>query len=90
MLLAPGGKKSLDAIGKMYNNKGKIEISKEYKSNMSKLLLDNPNLFKEYAMQDALITVIHGCYMDTFFNRIGGIGVPITLSTLSSNYIKEF
>jgi hypothetical protein len=90
MLLAPGSRKSLDAIGKMYNNLGKIDISKEYKSNMSKLLVDNPSLFKEYAMQDAVIALIHGCYMDTFFNRIGGLGVPLTLSTLSSNYIKEF
>jgi hypothetical protein len=90
MLLAPGSRKSLAAIGKMYNNLGKIDISKEYKSNMSKLLADNPSLFKEYAMQDAVIALIHGCYMDTFFNRIGGLGVPLTLSTLSSNYIKEF
>jgi len=90
MLLAPGGKKSLDAIGKMYGNLEKIKIPIYYKDKMDKLLIEDPNLFKKYAMQDSMITLIHGCFMEVFYNKIGGIGIPLTLSGLSSNYIKRF
>lgn len=89
MLLAPGGKKSLDSIGRMYNLP-KIEIPMYYKDKMDRLLKDNPVLFKDYAMQDAVIALIHGGFMEVFSNQIGGVGIPLTLSGLSSNYIKHF
>jgi hypothetical protein len=90
MLLAPGSKKSLEAIGQMYGNLEKVKIPLYYKDKMDKLLVDDPVLFKKYAMQDSMITLIHGCFMEVFYNKIGGIGIPLTLSGLSSNYIKHF
>jgi hypothetical protein len=89
MLLAPGGQKNLDSIGKMYNIP-KIDITPYSKERMDVLLKEDPVLFKKYAQQDSFITLIHGIYMELFFNKIGGIGVPLTLSGLSSNYIKYF
>lgn len=89
MLLAPGGKKSLDSIGKMYDIE-KIEIPSEYRSQMGRLLEEDRELFEKYAKRDALISLIHGYFMDSFYGSIGGLGVPITLSGLSSSYIRKF
>jgi hypothetical protein len=90
LLLAPGGKKSLDAIGKMYENLEKINIPIYYKDKMDKLQKDDPILFKKYAMQDSVIALVHACFMEVFLNSIDGIGIPLTLSGLSSRYIKHF
>lgn len=89
MLLAPGGKKSLEVIGKMYDIE-KIDLPKEYKSRMGELLENDPELFEKYAKRDALICLIHGYFMDSFYGSIGGLGVPVTLSGLSSKYIRKY
>lgn len=60
-LLAPGGSKSLAKLGEMYDvGNQKIDISNEYKSRMDQLLVDDEAKFCQYAMQDAVITLIHG------------------------------
>jgi hypothetical protein len=39
---------------------------------------------------DSLVTLVHGCYMEEFNNSLDGFGVPITLSSLSSKFIRKF
>jgi hypothetical protein len=56
---------------------------------MSLLYKENPSLFKEYAMQDSLITVIHALFMNDFAFRLGSVAVPNTLGTLAEKYIRN-
>jgi len=57
-LLSPGGM-SLKAIGSLYPSLPleKIEISKEFYRDMELLQLENPVLFREYALQDPKIVL---------------------------------
>jgi len=87
-LLAPGGKKSLDFIGSMYNL-AKINIGDNIER-MDEFLKKEPKRFKEYAMRDALITLIHGCFMEYFYLKIGEIGIPTTLSKISRVFINKY
>lgn len=90
MHLAPGGKKSLDAIGSLYKGPGKVNLTKEQKGNMELVLSTDRALFTEYAMRDAEITLMHSNYMDDFNFGLKGIGVPITLSNLGYRFVKSF
>lgn len=87
-LLAPAGKRSLDAIGDLYGDDfRKIRISKEQKSNMDLLLASDKALFESYAKKDAVITLMHSNHMEDFNFGLNGIGVPITLSSLGSRNV---
>lgn len=69
ILLAPAGLNSLDKIGKLYDLEGdysKIELSKQDKQQMSKLLERDKSLFEEYAIKDAVITLKHALSMECF------------------------
>ena len=90
MLLAPGSMKALQSIGSLYENLPKIDIDENYKNNMELFLLKEPIKFKEYAVRDALITMIHARYMEYFNNSLGGVGIPLTLSGLSTKFIKKY
>lgn len=90
MLLAPGSMKSLQSIGSLYENLPKIDIDESYKNNMDLFLLKEPTKFKEYAVRDAVITMVHARYMEYFNNSLGGIGIPLTLSGLSTKFIKKY
>jgi hypothetical protein len=60
MLLAPGGSKSLASIGKLYGDVlTKIEISKADLEDMEGFLHRDKDKFTEYALRDALISLIH-------------------------------
>lgn len=60
MLLAPGGKKSLASIGLLYGEAfNKIEIRKEDLLDMQGFLKRDKERFVEYALRDALISLIH-------------------------------
>jgi hypothetical protein len=67
----------------------KVDLSTFYKENMDLLLKDNPILFKEYAMNDSLITLIHMLFINDFSFKLGSTNIPNTLGTLSSKYIKN-
>jgi hypothetical protein len=88
-LLAPGGRKSLASLSTLYPNIRKIEISKEDITNMKSLWDRDPQLFKDYAMRDSVITLVHGCSMAHSNQELGGQGVPITISSLSGRYLKK-
>lgn len=89
MLLAPGSKKSLLSIGSLYENIPKIDIGNNI-NNMEEFLLKDPEKFKEYAIRDALITMVHARYMEYFNNSLGGVGIPLTLSGLSTKFINKY
>jgi hypothetical protein len=88
-LLAPGGKKRLADLGKVHSKSfEKIEIG-GYVNCMKNLLRDDPKLFKEYAMQDTRIVLKHVNELSKAYFELGYIGVPITLSAMSSAYILK-
>lgn len=90
MLLAPGLKKGLADIGKMYGDCfNKIEIDKDWYTKMEKFLETQPDKFREYAMRDSLIALIHGMYMENFNLGLRKLGVPLTLSSLTSTNLKN-
>jgi hypothetical protein len=65
MLLAPGPSKSLGAISNLYPNiKKKLKLSKFEIENMDLLLKNDKDKFVEYAVNDAVITLIHGVTME--------------------------
>lgn len=89
MLLAPAANKSLEAIGAMYGEAfRKIEMKKDVMNNMDVLLAENHDLFIDYALKDALITLVHANNMEDFYFSLGEVGIPITLSGLSRKYVK--
>jgi len=89
MLLAPASQKSLASIGKLYNFE-KIELSDFEITHMDFLLANDPVKFKEYAMKDSLITLKHAIWMENFYFKIGGVGIPTTLSNIGNKYVKDY
>jgi len=60
MLLAPGGGRSLAAIGRLYGGVlNKVEISQEDLEDMQGFLARDKEKFTEYALRDAIISLIH-------------------------------
>jgi hypothetical protein len=92
ILLSPPGSQSLKAVGDIYG-KGyeKKDIGNYRSGKMKDLLKENKELFDEYALQDAVITLKHTVSMEQFYHQTGKIGVPLTLSGISNSYvIKEW
>lgn len=44
--------------------------------------------FREYAMKQALIVLIHASNTEDFYFRYGVVGVPLTLSAIASLYVR--
>lgn len=89
MLLSPAQGGSLDALGKLYGL-GKVELPKDSKLDMEKFREENPVLFYEYGIQDAVIPLIHSCKMEDFYRSIGEPGFPLTLSGISQKYVLGY
>lgn len=89
MLLAPGNKKSLAEIGKIYGSEFRKIDLKEYRGRMKDLLRENPILFEEYAMRDSEITLKHINSMESFNYSLNQIGVPITMTSMSKGYVTK-
>jgi len=90
MLLAPGGSKSLAKIGKLYGEAfNKISIRKEDLEDMQGFLIRDKAKFTEYALRDSLISLIHAAWMEDFNFKIGGSGIPLSLSSLGRSYVKS-
>ena len=89
MLLAPGGRKSLAQIGRLYGEAyNKITIGKEDLNDMRSFLRKDRERFILYAIRDALIYLIHSMWMEEFKFNIGGLGVPLSLSSIGRKYVK--
>jgi hypothetical protein len=90
LLLAPGGKKSLSAIGGMYGGGlQKINLTEEQHQNMDILLKENPILFKEYALRDSLISLHHACILEDAHFKLNKLGIPLTLSSLGASNLRH-
>lgn len=90
MLLAPSGNKSLSSIGKLYGEDfGKVKISNYEISHMDEFLRTDPVRFKEYALMDVMIVLIHICKMEDYYFGLNRIGVPMTLSSISKALISK-
>jgi hypothetical protein len=90
MLLAPGAKKALKDIGSMYDEEyRKIELSKEQINDMERLIKEDKELFERYAIRDAVIGLVHASYMEEYNFKLGYLGIPMTLSSLSSRELKK-
>ena len=89
MLLAPASQKSLASIGKLYNFE-KIELSEFEINHMDVFLANDPEKFKEYAMKDSLITLKHAIWMENFYFKLKGLGVPTTLSNIGNKFVKDY
>jgi hypothetical protein len=89
-LLAPAGQKSLQAIGKIYPKEyQKIEIPNDKKGKMKELLKDDEKTFREYAIQDSVVTLHHANQMENFYMGFNRVGVPVTLSGLGRMFVLE-
>ena len=86
MLLTPAGDKKLESIGDLYSLK-KIKLSKTQKEHMDVLLVENKDLFQEYAVKDALIVLKHANYMNDFNFKFKELGIPVTLSNLGKKFV---
>ena len=90
LLLAPGGKKSLSAIGGMYGEKlQKLSLTEEQHQNMDILLKNDPRLFKEYALRDSLISLHHACILEDAHFKLNKLGIPLTLSSLGASNLRH-
>jgi hypothetical protein len=67
----------------------KVDLKESEIKDMKSLLEKDPSKFKEYAINDAKIVLIHGCFMDDFNFSVGGVGTPITISSLSSKWLNH-
>jgi hypothetical protein len=68
--------------------KEKIDRNQYIKENMDLLLKIDKELFDSYAIKDAIIPLIHASYMEDFNFKLQGLGIPLTLSSLGSRYVK--
>lgn len=82
---------SLDKVGKLYGGAlVKVDIPKDLKNQMGKLLVEDFTSFKEYAVGDAVTTLVHGVVMAEYNNQLGDVGVPLTVSSLTGKVIRRF
>lgn len=89
-MLLTAGNKSLSTLGKMYGDSfEKIKISSVELENMAKFLQQDPVRFKEYALQDSIIVLVHACYMEDYYFKLDKMGVPLTLSAISKALIAK-
>lgn len=86
LFLSSAAASTLDAVGKAHGLK-KVQIEEKWYNMMDKLLEINPELFEKYAMQDSLITLVHALFMNDFAFNLGKLKLPVTLGSLSSNYV---
>lgn len=86
-LLAPGGNKKLASLGEFYKIK-KLNVGSNI-TRMKDFLKEDPILFREYALQDSRITLVHALFLEEFGFDLGIIGVPLSLSMLASAYLRK-
>jgi hypothetical protein len=88
MLLSPDGGKSLKSVGNIHGFP-KIDIG-GYITDMLGLLKNDVSLFYDYAIRDSEIVVKHINEMGKRYFDLGKIGVPLTVTSLSKEYILKY
>jgi len=90
LLLAPGGKQALSAIGGMYGEHlRKIDLSAYQYQNMDVLMKEDPTLFKKYALRDSLISLVHASILEDAHFKLSKLGIPLTLSSLGVSNLRN-
>jgi hypothetical protein len=89
MNLTSAAASSLFSIGKTHDIP-KINMENGYITKMRKYLEEQPEQFKKYALRDSVIVLIHSLFMESFNNKLGMTGVPLSLGSVSRSYIKDF
>ncbi len=87
LLLAPAGEGSLAALGKLTNTQ-KVEISQEYKENMSRLLAENKPLYEKYSITDTHVTTAY--YMQVMEEATKVCGKPMCPLTIGGISTEAF
>jgi len=91
-LLAPAGLQSLDKLSDLLGKDDKkIDISEFYKRNMDRLLIDDPELFEQYALRDTEVTAKLFFLLQRLLNELAfGEGFDRPFKTLGSAAVKGF
>ncbi|RPA88516.1 hypothetical protein L873DRAFT_1796612 [Choiromyces venosus 120613-1] len=85
ILLASAAAATLAVLGDAHRIP-KLDIDPVYKPRMDLLYQENFDLFKRYAMQDSLITLIHALFINDFSFNTGKLTMPVTLGSISNTY----
>jgi hypothetical protein len=88
MLLAPGGKKSLASLGELLNVE-KIKLETRELESMDLLLNNDKSKFVNYAITDAMITLLYANFMEDELFKSRALGIPLSLSSFSATYLKD-
>ena len=89
MLLLPEGFKSLEKASTFIEGYEKIDLDVAIKQNMIQFMIDKPQLFKEYAIRDAEVTLKLFVKLQYLLNKINKTESEI-FSTLASATTKHF
>jgi len=87
LLLSPTGEGSLAALGKLTNTQ-KVEISQDYKENMSRLLAENKPLYEKYSITDTHVTTAY--YMQVMEEATKVCGKPMCPLTIGGISTEAF
>lgn len=88
LLLTPN-KMGLDAVGELIGVP-KLELPEGYdKSDMERLLKEQPEFFEEYALRDAEITVLYGLRMRQFARGLGLAQMPVTIGSMAAQWFIQ-
>ena len=95
MVLSPGTSKSLEALGELVGRE-KIRLDpdklkdKHFKRNMDQLMIENWSLFREYALNDAVICSDYlARVIDQNFKATGSKNVPVTLTSIGVDLLMK-
>lgn len=92
MLLLPDGYHSLDKASTFLDGFEKIALESQVKANMYELLQKDPDLFREYAIRDAEVTLKLFIKLQYMLNRINSESEKLflTLASATTNDFIEF
>src|ERR1043165_5983446 len=71
------------------DRKENLDLNQYIKENMDLLLRVNKEKFVSYAVKDSIIPLIHANYMEDFNFKLKSVGIPLTLSSLGTTYVKN-
>jgi hypothetical protein len=89
ILLSPPGCTALKDIGEIYSF-NKLELTREEVTNLDLLLINDRSKFKEYAVRDSIITLLHYNAMIDFNFTLESSTPPSTLSQISGRAVDKY
>jgi hypothetical protein len=89
MLLSPPGCSKLKQLGEIYNF-NKLDLTEEEITNMDQLLINDRIKFKDYAVKDSIITLLHYNAMIDYNFGLDSTTPPSTLSQISGRAVDKY